>query len=140
MKILRVAGIGVAVIALLAGGYAFYATQIANPRLIRELTEHPDGERAKRVMLLTLPGGRRIPVNYLREDAMVYAAADGPWWRELVGDSPRVTVLVQGETLTGRARVVRDDAAHTADVFSRLRPDALEGFGTLVEIALDAED
>ena len=140
MKLLRFLGIGVVVgiaLAVLAGGYLLYATRIANPRVARELVENPDGERARRVMLLTLPSGRQIPVNYIREDAWVYAAADGTWWEEVVGDGFPVTLLVRGETLTGRARAVQDDSARTKAVFARLRPDALKGFGTLIEIALD---
>ena len=123
-------------LALLAGGYWIYAERIANPRTVRELTLNPDSERAQRVMLLTLPGGRRIPVNYLREDDRVYAAADGTWWRDLVGDGFPVTLLVRGETLTGRARAIPDDPSYTERIFAKLRPDAIEGFGTLVEIQL----
>ena len=138
MKIARIASITVAIFGSLAGGYWLYAEQIANPRVVRELIENPDGERAGRVMLLTLPGGRRIPVNYLREHSMVYAAADGRWWKKLVGDGVPVTLLVRGETLRGTARAVLDDPAYTQDVFKRLRPDAIEGFGTLVEVRLEA--
>ncbi len=89
-------------------------------------------------MLLTLPSGRRIPVNYLREHSMVYAAADGTWWVELIGDGLPVTLLVRGETLRGTARAVLDDPAYTQEVFKRLRPDAIKGFGTLVEVRLEA--
>ena len=32
-------------------------------------------------------------------------------------------VLIRGETHSGRARVVRDDAEFKRDVFQRLRPD-----------------
>ena len=138
MRIVRVASITVGAVVALATGYWLYAEQFANPRVVRELTEHPDGERARRVMLLSLPNGRRIPVNYLREDNMVYAGADGSWWKELIGDDFPVTLLVRGETLRGRARAVLDDPAYTQAVFKRLRPNALEGFGTLVEIHLEA--
>ena len=137
MKIARIALITAAVLGLLAVGYWLYREQIANAQVVRELIEYPDGERARRVMLLTLPSGRRIPVNYLREASMVYAAADGSWWKELVGDGFPVTLLVRGETLHGTARAVRDDPTYTQEVFKRLRPDAIEGFGTLVEIRLD---
>ena len=50
---------------------------------------------------------------------------------------PGHTVLVRGETLRGTARAVLDEPAYTKEVFKRLRPDALEGFGTLVEVRLD---
>ena len=124
-----------AILALLVGCSLYFA-HVANPRVERELIADPHGERAGKVMLLTLPSGRRIPVNYLREDDRVYVGADGRWWRELVGEEKPVTLLVRGETLAGRARAVRDDPAHTRDVFARLRPNALPGFGTLVEIRL----
>ena len=49
-------------------------------------------------------------------------------------------MFVQGEELTGRARAITDQPAYTKDIFSRLRPTALPGFGTLVEILLDPAD
>ncbi len=137
MKILRIASIAAAALLLLFGGVLLYFEHIANPRTVAELIEHPDGERAQRVMLLTLPSGRRIPVNYLREEDAIYAAADGTWWRELVGDRFPVTLLVRGETLAGQARAVRDDPLQRKRVFAKLRPDAIEGLGTLVEIRLE---
>ncbi len=136
MMIVRILLFGLALVALLALGYWAYTVWIQNPRVIRELVENPQGERAGRVMLLTLPGGRGIPVNYLREGDKVFAAADGTWWKDLVGEGTLVTVLIRGETLAGEARVVLDDPVYTKDVFERLRPNALEGFGTLVEITL----
>ena len=137
MKIVLVASIVAGVLGVLALGYWIRMTQIVNPRIVTELIEQPDGERARRVMLITLPSGRRIPVNYLREDAVVYAAADGRWWKDLVAGEHLVTLLVRGETLRGSARAVLDDPAYTNEVFKRLRPNALEGFGTLVEVRLD---
>jgi hypothetical protein len=115
-------------------------SRLSNPRVERELLADPEGARARKVMLLTLPSGRRLPVNYLREGGRVYAGADGRWWKELEGGPFDVTVWIRGETLAGRARAVRDDPAYTRDVFSRLRPKALPGFGTLVEIRLDPAD
>ena len=95
---------------------------IANPRVVAEITANPQGERASIVMVLTLPDGRALPVNYRREGNRVYAGADGRWWRSLrAGDAP-VTVLIRGETFAGRARVSFDDPEFKADVFSRLRP------------------
>lgn len=131
-----VAALGV----LVPAGFWFYFDQIANPKVIRELTENPAGKRAGRVMLLTLPSGRQVPVNYWRDGDRVYAAADGRWWRELEGDGFPVTVLVRGETLSGVGRAVRDDPAYTKRIFESLRPDAIEGFGTLVEVVLTATD
>ncbi len=137
MKIVRIMLTVAAVLALAAIGYWLWAEQIANPRVVQELIENPDGERAQRVMLLTLPSGRRIPVNYFHEDDMVYAGADGRWWKELVGDGVPVTLLVRGATLRGTARSVLDDPDYAARVFKKLRPNAMEGFGTLVEVRLD---
>ena len=95
---------------------------VVNPRVIAEIAANPQGERAAIVMVLTLPDGRALPVNYRREGNRVYAGADGRWWRSLrAGDAP-VTVLIRGEMLVGHARVSFDDPEFKADVFSRLRP------------------
>ena len=134
--ILRRGALAIATVVLLAMSYWLFVVYIGNPRVIRELMEQPDGARARRVMLLTLPSGRSIPVNYLREDDMVYAGADGGWWRELRGDEVPVTLLLRGEALAGTARAVLDDPAYRHDVFDKLRPNAIESFGTLVEIRL----
>ena len=136
MKIIRFTRIAIAALVLLAMGYWLCAEQIANPRVLREFIDHPNGERARRVMQLTLPSARRIPVSYLREDELVYAGADGSWWKELIGDGAPVTLVLRGETISGTARAVLDDPAYTQEVFERLRPNAIEGFGTLVEIRL----
>lgn len=118
---------------LAARGYARWA----NARVVRALRAEPQGERAGRVMLLTLPSGRALPVNYLREGDTVYAAADFPWWRELRGGGGRGSVLIRGETRTGHVRAVEDDPALRAAVFARLRPTAPRFAGTLVVIELD---
>ena len=137
MKIITlIALIGLA-LAALSTGYWLYVERIGNPRVARELIDHPDGERAGKVMLITLPSGRRLPVNYLRQGDRVYAGADGTWWKELVGSGVPVTILVRGESLRGRARAVTDDPAYTERIFATLRPKAIKGFGTLVEIRLD---
>ena len=72
-------------LALLLAAGCFLARGALNSGVIRDLTENPNGERARVVMLLTLPSGKAIPVNYLREGQNVYAGADFPWWRELRG-------------------------------------------------------
>jgi len=118
----------------------FFMERFSNPGVVRELLESPDGERAARVMLLTLPSGRRIPVNYLQEGARIYAGADGRWWKELADAPSRVELLVRGESLRGLAGAVTNDPDYRRDVFSRLRPRAVPGFGTLIEIRLDPED
>jgi hypothetical protein len=128
----------IAVISLfvLVAGYAFYTVRVANPGVERELRENPDGERARKVMLITLPDGRTLPVNYLHEGDTVYAAADGRWWHQLRGPGARVELLVRGETLVGQARAIEDDPDHRSAVFDRLRPSAPKVFGTLVQIDL----
>ncbi len=124
---------------VLGAGALFY-TAVMNPRVERELREEPNGERARKVMLITLPSGRTIPVNYLREGNRVYAGADGSWWKELRGEGGRGSVFVRGETLQGHMRAVEGDPEWRKDVFSRLRPSALPGSGTLVVVELDAPD
>jgi len=119
---------------VLAAGYAAYMVFVANPGIERELRENPEGERARKVMLIVLPSGRVLPVNYLREGDTVYAAADGRWWRELRGQGAPVEILVRGETLVGQARAIEDDPDHRVAVFDRLRPSAPKLFGTLVQI------
>ena len=96
---------------------------ITNPRVVGELRTDPQGERAGIVMLLTLPDGRVLPVNYRREGNQVFAGADGRWWRALRDGDVPVTVTIRGETLPGRARVVFDDPEYKRDVFARLRPN-----------------
>ena len=60
MKIVRIAGSVAAALAVLVLSYWIYAQQFVNPRVMRELLEDPDGERARIVMLLTLPSGLAI--------------------------------------------------------------------------------
>lgn len=139
MSILRIVAIVIALLVLLVAGYVINMIFFANPRVERELLENPQGKRAGIVMLLTLPSGRRLPVNYYREDDKVFAGADGTWWKELKAGSFPVTVLIRGETLNGYARAVLDDPDYTTEVFAKLRPNAVKGFGTLVEITLDDE-
>jgi len=119
---MRRALIGAAIMASLVAGYVAYVTMIGNPRVVTDLKEHPMGERAERAMLLTFPDGKTIPVNYLREDNRVYAGADGTWWRAFDGEGAAVTLLIQGEALTGHATVELQDQEFIDDVFSRLRP------------------
>ncbi len=121
---------------VLVAGLPFYMEHVENPAVVRELREHPDGARARKVMLLTLPSGRALPVNYLREGETIYAAADGRWWRELRGFGGPVQLLVRGQALAGHARAIEDDPARRSAIFDRLRPTAPKLFGTLIEIEL----
>lgn len=140
MKLVYLA-VAIVVLLAVAAPLLFYLQgRFGNPGVERELVLDPDGARARKVMLLKLPSGRQIPVNYLREDGRIYAGADGRWWKELA-DGPRpVALLVRGERLSGRARAVLDDPAYRKEIFARLRPTAIPGFGTLVEIRLDPQD
>lgn len=112
-----------ALVGLVFLGLLAYALLLGNPRIAREIQNDPQGERAGIVMLLGLPNGRTLPVNYLREDDRVFVGADGPWWRAVRDGNAPVTVTIRGETLTGRARVVFDDPGYKRSVFERLRPD-----------------
>ena len=133
------------IFAVLVGAYYFYSVQVVNPRVAAELIKAPDGSRAARVMLLTLPNERVIPVNYLREGSLVFVGADGPWWRAfLAGDVP-VQMLIRGEDLHGLANVVDEDPVYTEAVFARLRPDVPDWLPTwadakLVVITLSPRD
>ncbi len=131
-----------AVIGIVSGGLWGYITYYMNTGVIEELEQHPQGQRATETLLLTLPSGRRIPVNYLEEGTTVFVAADGTWWRQFRGQGAPVTVLIRGEIHTGVGRVVQDEPDYVAAVFARLRPDVpdwLPGWldGKLVVIVLD---
>jgi len=140
---MKIFGIAVGLVVVLAAAFSVYANYYANPRAEAEIRADPQGERAARVMLLTLPDGRTLPVNYLREGAKVFAGADGTWWKELRGEGVEVEMWIQGVSYFGLARAIEDDPAYTADVFSRLRPTVPKWLpeslsGTLVEIKLMA--
>lgn len=105
-------------------GVLAYYNLIGNDRVAVELRADPEGERANIVMLLTLPSGRELPVNYLREGNQVFVGADGRWWKAFRDGDVPVGVMIKGEQLSGKARVVLDDPEYTSDVFSRLRPSA----------------
>jgi hypothetical protein len=112
-----------AVIPVLLGGYWLYMTAIFNPRVVEEIRSDPEGPRAGIFMLLTWPGGRSIPVNYLREGDTVFVGSDGLWWRAFRDGGAPVTLEIRGETLRGLAKVVLDDPEYKRDVFARLRPN-----------------
>lgn len=140
---MKLVSLAVAIVVLLAvaAPLLFYLQgRFGNPAVERELVMDPGGARARKVMLLKLPSGRQIPVNYLREDGRIYAGADGRWWKELAAGPRPVELLVRGERLSGHARAVLDDPAYRKEIFARLRPTAIPGFGTLVEIRLDPQD
>lgn len=105
-------------------GYLAYARFIYNPEVVAKLRAAPDSTYAGRAMLLHLPDGRVLPVNYLLEGDTVFVGVDGRWWRLFEDGGAPVTLEIRGQTLTGHATVVLDDPAYTHDVFSRLRPTA----------------
>ena len=133
--------IAVGVLALMALGMLIYNAGPVNERVSAELHDDPQGARADRVMLLTFPDDTIIPVNYLREGNLVFAGSDGWWWRDFRDGNVPVTVLIRGETLTGRAHTVLDDPDYTRDVFTRLRPavpkwlpDSLNAYLVVIEL------
>ncbi len=114
----------VAALVLLLAAYLTYTARVVNPGVAQELRSDPGGTRAERAMLLTFPDGRQLPVNYLREGDKVFAGADGRWWRAFRDGGAPVTMLIQGQTLSGHATLELDDQAYIDDVFARLRPAA----------------
>ena len=119
---MRVSLIVLVILTLSILGYCVYVTQIGNPGVVADLKQNPMGKRAERTMLLMFSQGKTIPVNYLREGSLVYAGADGWWWREFEGEGAAVNLLVRGEALKGRATVFLEDQEFIDRVFSKLRP------------------
>lgn len=119
---IKTISISLAVLVAVLIGYQSYSGEKTNLKVAEELRTNPSGERAQRVMLITLADGRTFPVNYLHEENTVFMGIDGRWWREFVGDGQGVTLLIKGKTLNGHAKTVLDQPQYIADVFSRLRP------------------
>ncbi len=139
---LRWFGLVVALLIVSVGGFAYYQVAVGNPSVALELKNDPQGTRAGIVMMFTIEPGRTLPVNYLREGNTVYVGADGRWWRVFEEGAVAVSMVIRGELLTGRARVVLHDPDFTHEVFARLRPNAPAWLpdwlnGKLVVITLD---
>lgn len=140
----RIALIVCIFLALAIGAYALYFTQVANPKVITELRAEPNGERAQRVLLLTFPSGKTLPLNYWHDGGMVYLGADFSWWKAFSdGDIP-VRLFIRGREYNGRARVIRNDPAFKAKIFAVLRPTVPKWLphwldAELVQIKLDDE-
>ena len=144
MRKFKILAIVIVVLVSVVCGYLYYSMAVINPRVVKEITSNPEGERAGIVGLFTLPSGRKVPANYLREGNKVFVGVDGRWWRELTGSKNQLSVFIRGESLKGTARVVLNDPAYTSDVFARLRPRApgwLPAWlnGKLVVITLQSE-
>ena len=142
MRILKWVVIVVCLVLGVFIGYRVATLDDRNAKVAEDIRNNPDGDRAKRSMLLTLADGTMYPVNYLKEDPLVFMGIDGLWWREFRGDGAPVTMLIRGEVLSGHAKVVLDDQAYVDDIFARLRPTAPEWLpdwanGKLVVITLD---
>ena len=123
------------ILVLCLGGLALkWRGAHVNAAVAETLRLEPQSARAARTMLITLADEREFPVNYLRDGDLVFMGIDGRWWRAFQNAGQPVTMLIQGETLTGHARVILDDPALVEAVFARLRPtvpewlpDALNG-------------
>ncbi len=144
MRILKWTGIGVLILLVGFVGYSSLTRESRNAAVAEDIRTNPDGERARRAMLVTLDDGRMYPVNYIVEGEFVFMGIDGRWWRHFQNGGSEVSMLIRGKTYTGHARVILDDPDYTADVFSRLRPAAPEWLpdwlnGKLVEIRLEED-
>ncbi len=133
------------ILGLLLGLASLYGQLVANPKVVAELMDSPEGERAAKVMLLTLPEGQVLPVNYLRENSLVFVGADGGWWRQFQPSGAGVALLIKGVQHSGQARVVLDDPGYTAEIFAKLRPTAPAWLpawlnGKLIVIELESFD
>lgn len=122
LKVLKWTLLGLVVLVVLAVVYRAVTVDATNERVAQEIRANPDGDRARRSMLLYLPDGRMYPVNYLHEGNLVFMGIDGRWWREFRGEGAPVRMFIRGAELSGHGRVVLDDPAYVEDVFSRLRP------------------
>ena len=114
----------VVILVLLVAGVRLYHFYIVNPSVVAELQTEPNGERAQRVMLLALPDGTTIPVNYLQEGQIVFVGADGRWWREFRDNGKEVEIFLKGAILSGHAVAIVNDPEYRDEVFTRLRPTA----------------
>ena len=138
--------IALSLIVITVGALAIWLPQRAertNASVITEIQTNPGGKRAARSMVITLADGRVYPVNYLREGNLVFMGIDGRCWRVFQGEGQQLEMLIQGQRLTGLAKVELDDRAYIDEVFARLRPKVPSWVpdwlnGKLVVITLDS--
>lgn len=124
--------------------FILHTRLVQNPRVMAELERAPDGGRAGRVLVLSLPSGKTIPVNYWIDSgevdrSVVYVASDFFWWRELRGAGAPVGLELRGRRRSGHARAIEGDPARRERIYSGLRPTAPRWFGVLVEIVLEPD-
>ena len=100
----------------------FVPSETTNQRVERELRADPEGSTARRVMMVSLPDGRSLPVNYLREGQLVFIGVDGFWWRQFTGEGQAVEMFIRGERVNGHAKAVLDQPDYVSEIFKRLRP------------------
>lgn len=125
-------------------GFSFIPSEETNQRVEREIRDSPDSATAQRVMMLSLPDGRDLPVNYLVEGGLVFVGVDGFWWRQFEGDGKPVRMFIRGKSFRGHAKVIRDRPDYVREVFKRLRPKVpswlpswLNGKLVVIELAVD---
>ena len=125
-------------------GFSFIPSEGTNQRVEREIRDSPDSATAQRVMMLSLPDGRDLPVNYLVEEGRVFIGVDGFWWRQFEGDGKSVQMFIRGKNLHGHAKVILDRPDYVTEVFKRLRPKVpswlpswLNGKLVVIELAVD---
>ena len=132
MKKLKIFGFIAGSLLVLAVGFALYQTYVTNPGIVQELQDNPQGKTAGRVMLVQLPSGKMLPVNYLFKHDKYWAGADGRWWRELRKPGADLSIIVRGETIKVHSIAIEDDLQLTDEIFTELRPTAPRWVGAIL--------
>ena len=114
----------VTIISVLAGLSVLVAAYHPLVPVILQSERH--GLLSDGVMLITLKQRdsaemKTFPVDYLREENMVYIGSDSDWWKHLEGGA-EVTMLIQGMEVTGWATPILDDPERSGVGFRKLRP------------------
>lgn len=114
----------VTIISVLAGLSVLVAAYHPLVPVILQSERH--GLLSDGVMLITMKNRdsaemKTFPVDYLREENMVYIGSDSDWWKHLEGGA-EVTMLIQGMEVTGWATPILDDPERSGAGFRKLRP------------------
>ena len=114
----------VTIISVLAGLSVLVAAYHPLVPVILQSERH--GLLSDGVMLITLKQRdsaemKTFPVDYLREENMVYIGSDSDWWKHLEGGAA-VTMLIQGTEVPGWATPILDDPERSSAGFRKLRP------------------